>query len=66
MSIIRLNDQMIIQSEIMNRRIETLHNKAFSNYPDSMLQVNFPHQEELNAYKVRLEILFSETDIKKQ
>ena len=47
-------------------RVEALHTEAYSNYPISFYRVKNLHHEELTEYKVRLEELFSETDIKEQ
>ena len=50
----------------MKERVNALHNQAWSNYPESYFRVRDVYHEELNAYKVKLEQLFEETDIKEQ
>ena len=50
----------------MDNRIGVLYKLAHSNYPISFFRVTGIHREELKAYKIKLEILFSETDRKEQ
>ena len=50
----------------MTERAAALHNQAVSNFPESYFLVRDVYHEELKAYKVKLEQLFEETDIKEQ
>ena len=47
-------------------RIQDLHTEAFRNYPENFERVKEEHGKELIAYKVKIEVLFSEIDIKEQ
>ena len=62
----RLTVQMQKELVFMDARITAIISEAFSNFP-----VNFPralelYREEAKAYKVKLEIFFSDTDIKEK
>lgn len=52
--------------DFMNARIGDIFNDAFFKYPMNFCRVQTLNREEVNAYKVKLEIFFSETDIKEQ
>ena len=61
--------QMRDEVNFMNARVDALHIEALSNYhlfPDSFTRVKNQHHKELTKYKVRLEQLVCETDIKEQ
>ena len=63
----KLTAQMWDEVAAITARYNTLHGIAYSNYPDSWPQVPLFHHQELNNYKIQLEIFFSEkTDIKEQ
>ena len=62
----KLTTQMQAEVNFIDARLGPLFNEAFSNYPESYNQIRNLHQEELKTYKVRLENLFLETDIKEQ
>ena len=62
----RHSTQMREELNLIWERKEALWNEAFSNFPESHIQVKNVHHEELIAYKVKLEELFEETDIKEQ
>ena len=47
-------------------RIQDLHTEAFRNYPENFERVMEEHGKELIDYKVKIEVLFSEIDIKEQ
>ena len=63
---LRLTAQMRKEFLSMDARIGVLYKLAHSNYPISFFRVTGLHREELKAYKIKLEILFSETDRKEQ
>ena len=65
----RLTDGMRSEIHYMNERIDALNKEA--EHGSDMILVNIKrvrriHFEELTAYKIRMEILFSETDVKEQ
>ena len=64
----RLSDGMRRELHSMNVRINTLNKevKHGSDLIGDMERVRRIHFEELTAYKIRIEILFSETDVKEQ
>ena len=64
----RLSDGMRRELHSMNVRINTLNKEAKhgSDLIGDMERVRRIHFEELTAYKIRIEILFSETDVKEQ
>ena len=63
---LRLTAQMRKEFRSMDARIGVLYKLAHSNYPISFFRVTGLHREELKAYKIKLEILFSDTDNKEQ
>ena len=66
----RLTDGMRREIQSMNERINALMIEAKHgsniNYMENIERVRRIHFEELTAYKIRMEILFSETDVKEQ
>ena len=64
--IMRLTPEMWNEFHWINARAINLHGEAFSNDPASFDRVRACNFEEINAYKIKLEIFFSETDIKEQ
>ena len=48
------------------KKIQDLHTEAFRDYPENFERVKEEHGKELIAYKVKIEVLFSEIDIKEQ
>ena len=64
----RLTDGMWREIHSMNVRISALNKEAKhgSDLIGDMERVRRIHFEELTAYKIRMEILFSETDVKEQ
>ena len=64
----RLTDGMWREIDSMNVRIDALNKEAKhgSNIMGNIERVRRIHFEELTAYKIRMEILFSETDVKEQ
>ena len=50
----------------MTERVNALHNQAWSNFPENYCRVRDVYHEELNTYKVKLEEVLEETDIKEQ
>ena len=64
----RLTDGMRRELLSMNVRINALNKEAKhgSDLIGSIERVRRIHFEELTAYKIRIEILFSETDVKEQ
>ena len=50
----------------INERTHDLIKQAFSNHPQSFDMVQIIYHEELSANKIKLEMLFSETDVKEQ
>ena len=50
----------------MSELVKALHDEAFSNFPNSYNRVKVLYNDELKVIKVKLEELFSETDIKEQ
>ena len=69
----RLTMEKRIEINLKSDRIKAIRDEALSDQRSTRLnhQLTFGltqilHREELNAHKVRLEILFSETDIKEQ
>ena len=63
---LRLTAKMWTEFLSMHARIGVLYKLAHSNYPISFFRVTEIHREELKAYKIKLEILVSETDRKEQ
>ena len=64
----RLTLEIHVELNIMSDRIKAIRDEMmpFSNHSGLFDLVQNLHREELNAHKVRLEILLSETDIKEQ
>ena len=62
----RLTDQMHEELDSINERTHDLIKQAFSNHPQSFDMVQIIYHEELSANKIKLEMLFSETDVKEQ
>ena len=64
----RLTDGMRRELHSMNVRIDALTKEAKhgSDMIGNIKRVRRIHFEELTAYKIRMEILFSETDVKEQ
>ena len=64
----RLTAGKLIEFYSIKARINPLYKEANSgsNIFDNIERVRRIHHEELNAYKIRMEILFSETDAKEQ
>ena len=62
----RHSTQMRQELYFMAERAAALHNQAHSNLPESYFRVQDVYHEELNTYKVKLEELFEETDVKEQ
>ena len=62
----RHSTQMREELNFIIPRVKALRNQAFSNFPESYVRVRDFYNEELNAYKVKLEELLEETDIKEQ
>ena len=70
----RLTTQMVKEHYWMSRRIEAIYNEALSDYPitSELTSGNYQryqrtlkvYREEINAHKAKLEIFFSDTDIK--
>ena len=61
-----LTSQMQRELQFMDGRITAIFNEAFSNIAANFGRCLIAYREEANAYKVKLEILFSDTDIKEQ
>ena len=57
-----MREQLIFMAE----RVNALRNQASSNFPDSLFRVQDVYHEELITYKIKLEELLEETDIKEQ
>ena len=55
---------MVRELYFMDGRITDIFNEAFSDYPINYQRILEVYREEVNAYKVKLEIFFSDTDIK--
>ena len=64
--IMRHSTLMREELNFMSERSDALNNQAYSNFPESCFRVQDIYHKELNAYKVKLEELFEETDIKEQ
>ena len=64
--IMRHSTQMREELKFMTERVNALINQALSNFPESQIQVKNVYHEELHTYKVKLEELFEETDVKEQ
>ena len=66
--ILKLTAQMQHEVAAINERIHELKTAAFTNYPrnDNYDRIKRVYHEEIIAHKVKLEIFFSETDIKEQ
>ena len=62
----RLTDQMYEELHSINDRTHDLIKQAFSNHPQSFYLTQIIYNEELSANKIKLERLFSETDVKEQ
>ena len=67
----RLTDGMIDEMATINHRVNTFQAQFVSNVPldqDSyaLSRLNSQHGDELQTYKIRLENLYSETDVKEQ
>ena len=62
----RHSTQMREELNFMTERAAALGNQAWSNFPESYVRIRDVYHEELNAYKVKLEQLFEETDVKEQ
>ena len=62
----RLTDQMYEELHSINDRTHDLIKQAFSNHPQSFYLAQIIYNEELSANKIKLERLFSETDVKEQ
>ena len=67
----RLTAEMREEFNFITARLDVLHNdfsnaREFSNAPEIFLAVRRVYSEELNAHKIKLEILFAETDKKVQ
>ena len=62
----RLTYQMQDELDSINEQTHDLLKQAFSNPPESFFLVQIVYGEELCANKIKLEILFSETDDKEQ
>ena len=60
----RLSAEMREEYNFMRARVDALHAEAFSNVPESFHRVRRTYHEELNDYKIQLEIFFAETDKK--
>ena len=61
-----LTDQMRGEVNFIDAQLEVLYTEAHTNFPERFYRVKSLYDKELNAYKVKLEILFSETDLKEQ
>ena len=59
-----LTAQMVRELYFMDGRITDICNEAYSDYPINYQRILEVYREEVNAYKVKLEIFFSDTDIK--
>ena len=59
-----LSAQMLRELFFMDGRITDIYNEAVSDYPMNYQRTLEVYREEVNAYKVKLEIFFSDTDIK--
>ena len=66
--IMKLTVQMRNEMTAINERIHELWLAAFTNFPrnDNYDRIKRVYHEEIIAHKVKLEIFFSETDIKEQ
>ena len=67
----RLTAEMREEFNVITARLDALHKdfsntRKFSNAPEIFLGVRRVHSEELNVHKIKLEILFAETDKKVQ
>ena len=67
----RLTAEMREEFNFITARLDAIHNdfsntKEFSNAPEIFLAVQSVYSEELNVHKIKLEILFAETDKKVQ
>ena len=69
----RLTRDMWTEVDVKSDRIKAIRDAAYTNMRSTMMNHRFSfyfiqmlHREELEAHKIRLEILFSETDIKEQ
>ena len=60
----RLTAQMLRELYFMDGRIPAIYNEAFSDYPINYQRTLEIYREEVNSYKVKLEIFFSDTDSK--
>ena len=63
---IHLTAQMWQEMNSINNRTLDLIKQAFTNYPHSFRQVQIVYRDELSANKIKLEMLFSETEDKEQ
>ena len=62
----RNSAQMREEMNFIKAQVNAFYTEAFSNYPYSFDRVNNLHHEDLTTYKVRIEELICETDIKEQ
>ena len=69
----RLTRDMRTEVDVKSDRIKAIRDAAYTNMRSTMMNHRFSfyliqmlHREELETHKIRLEILFSETDIKEQ
>ena len=60
----RLTAQMVLEFNGITHRLQNICLEKFSNLPRSFDVVQELYQEELNAHKVKLEGLLTDTDIK--
>ena len=64
--IMRLTSQMRDEVSLIRRRMAEITEKANAKFSTKRLEVCESHEQELNVYKVHLEKLFSNTDLKNQ
>ena len=62
----RLTSQMRDEVSLIRRRMAEITEKANAKFSTKRLEVCESHEQELNVYKVHLEKLFSNTDLKNQ
>lgn len=69
----RLTRDMRMEIDVKSDRIKAIRDAAYTNMTSTTINhrvsfglIQILHREELNAHKIRLEILFSETDRKEQ
>ena len=62
----RLTNNQMVELNTIEFRVMTLHSAAIVNPPTSFILVQSNHGDELQDYKIKLENMFSATDLKNE